>query len=357
MTWRTVAIRESPCSRPGVGNRIRLSLALLLVVALPLACGKESKPEPGAASASASSPVAPSVPEPVASESARVLAAGPSASAAPATSGSAAPAEKPRVVQRSGTVGQFFNRARALELTDEQKTKLDAIDERLWGAPKEDEVTKQALADFYSALVEGVKAGRIVDAKLQPHYAALEEQAKIRREAEAMALNELHDLLDEGQRKSLVEGLRKRYPNPATTPAKPKKPAPPPDKKRAEERAKRRNARVTALLGLDEKQQKRVEPILVRFDTGPINKAHREQVEKRMRTLLTAFEKEEFDARKLDLGKGPKARMAERVSYVAMLLTILKADQRPKLARTIERPTAKRWGAAIVGDVGPANED
>ena len=353
-----VAIRNSPCSRSRVGTRIRLSVVLLIVITLPLACSKEPKPESGAASASAASgAAAPSAAVPAASESAQVLAAGPSASAAPATSGSAAPAEKPRAVQRSGAVGQFFTRARALELTEEQKTKLDAIDERLWAAAPEDETTKNALAEFFAALLEGVKAGRIVDAKLQPHYAALEEQAKLRRESEAVALNELHDLLDDKQRKSLVEGLRKRYPNPADKAAKPKKPPAPPDKQRAEERAKRRYARVAALLGLDEKQQLRVKPILVRFDTGAINQAHRDQTDKRMRALLTAFEKDEFDARKLDLGKGPKARMAERVSFVASLLTILKADQRAKLARTLERPTARRWGAAVVGDAGPAADD
>ena len=353
-----VARTGSLCSRAHVATRTRFSIALVGVIALPLACGKQPASESGAPGPSAlPSSSSAGAPEPSAQPSASVVGAGPSASVPPAPAGSAAAPEKARAVQRQGEVGQFFTRARALELTDEQKTKLDAIDERLWGAPKEDETTKGALGEFFAALLEGVKAGRIVDTKLQPHYAALEAQAKVRHESEAMALNELHDILDANQRKLLVDGLEKKYPSAADKAAKPKKPAPPPDKARAAERSKRRTARVAALLGLDDKQQIRVEPILTRFDTGPINKAHKEQVDKRMRALLAAFEKEEFDALKLDLGKGPKARMAERVSFVATLLAILKADQRAKLARTLERPTAKRWGAAIVGEVGPTGDE
>jgi hypothetical protein len=49
--------------------------------------------------------------------------------------------------------------------------------------------------------------------------------------------------------------------------------------------------------------------------------------------------------------------MQNRVSFAAALLAILKPDQRPKLARTIERPASRRWGGAIVGDAGPVGDD
>jgi Spy/CpxP family protein refolding chaperone len=267
-------------------------------------------------------------------------------------------------------VGEFFSQARALDLKDDQKEKLDKIDEDLFGEAKEDEEVKNALKEFGALLIDGVKAGRVDTAKLAPHYATLDKAAKDRHEAEAKALNELHEILDAAQRKALAEGLHKRHPGqtkkppapapapkPAKPPTAPKPPAAQPDKNAAAERLKRRVARVAALLGLDEMQQKRVQPILVRFDVDPLNKTHREQVEKRMQTLITAFEKDEFDATKLDLGKGPKARMENRVAFITSLLAILKADQRDKLARTIERPGARRWGAAIAGEAAPADDE
>lgn len=339
-------------------SRSSLALVLAAVIALPLACGKESKTEPVAsASASASEPPEPEAPPPAASSS---------ASAAPAPSGSAAAAEKRSPVQRRGTAGALFSRVRALELSDEQTSKLDAIDERLWGAAQDEDDTKVALKEFFAALLDGVKTGHIVEAKLAPHYATLERVAKARHEAEAAALSELHGLLEDDQRKELVEALRKKYPSAAekaakaasaAKSAKPAKPATPADKARVADRAKRRLTRVATLLGLDELQQKRVAPVLARFEVGSRNKALREAQEKRMRALLAVFEKDEFDATKLDLGKGPKARMADRVAYITSLLAILKVDQRDKLARTLQRPGSRHWGAAVVGDVAPVEDE
>ena len=96
---------------------------------------------------------------------------------------------------------------------------------------------------------------------------------------------------------------------------------------------------------------------LIRFDTELRNRAQREARDRRMRAMLAAFDKPTFTAAGLDLGRGPRSRVADRVAYVNALLAILKVDQRDKLARTLERPTSKRWGAAIVGDTGPADDD
>lgn len=330
-----------------------------------LACSKTGEGSDSAPSASASSGASPAASsaaplvdfEPAPSGSAPPPAAA-SASSAPAPSGSAEAPEKAKPVQRSGSAGEFFSRARSLDLSDEQKSKLDAIDARVWGGPKDTEETKTALKEFFAALVDGVKTGHIVDAKLAPHYATLEAQAKARHDEEAKALNELHELLEPEQRKELVTQFEKKYaPADKAKPPKPVKPPSAAEKAHAADRLKRRVARVTALLGLDDKQQKRVEPVLVRFDTESRNKAHRQAVEKRMKALIAAFGKDTFDATKLDVGKGPRARMSDRVAYVSSLLTLLKTDQRDKLARTLERPTARRWGAAVVGDAGPVDEE
>lgn len=342
-----------------MAHRLRHSLALCLL-ALASACGKNAKPGEGAPSASASASAAP----PLVDFEAPAPSASAAASAPPAPSGSApAPAEKPLQVQRRGVAGELFTRARALDLSDEQKSKLDAIEEKAW-APRDEEETKTALKDFFAALLDGVKTGRVVEAKLSPHYATLERIAKARHEAEAAALKELHELLEDEQKKELVEALKKKYPSPAEKAAKEAKAAKKPpkaptaaDKAKSADRAKRRHARVTQLLGLDELQQKRVEPVLARFEVESRNKAAREAREKRMRALIAAFEKDSFDPAHLDLGRGPRARMGDRVAFITSLLAILKADQREKLARTLERPTAKRWGAAVVGDAGPMEED
>jgi hypothetical protein len=346
----------------------RQALLVLTLVALPLGCGKKTTSESAAASASAapSAPQLPDLEEPPSSASVAPSAApGPSASAE-------APPEKPRVVLRRDVAGELMIRARAVELSDEQKSKLEAIEERLAADPKEAEETKAALKLFVAAVLEGAKAGQIAEQKLQPHYATLDRIARTRNAAEAAALVDLHALLDDEQRKELVDGLRKKYPSTAEKAAaeakaakagksskagKPSKANAEAEEARRADRAQRRLARVTKLLDLDEKQQQRVKAILIRFDVELRNRAQREARAGRMRGLLAAFNKPTFSAAGLDLGRGPRARMAHRVAYISTLLAIVKADQRDKLARTIERPTAKRWGAAVVGDVGPADDE
>lgn len=341
----------------------RVELLWLLLV-LPLGCGQGASPNSTATSASAgpaqSAPVLPDF-EPVA----------PSASAAPgvapSASGSAeAPAEKPRAALRRSVAGELVTRARALELSDEQKSKLDAVEAKLGGSPTDEEETKNAYKLFFAALLDGVKTGQVVEQKLLPHYATLDRIARARAATEATALGELHGLLEEDQRKELIAGLRKKYPTAAEKAAsdakaakegKAKKPNAAAEETRRADRNKRRNARVTKLLELDEKQQQRVSSVLIRFDTELRNRAQREARDRRMRALLAAFDKPTFTAAGLDLGRGPRSRVADRVAYVNALLAILKVDQRDKLARTLERPTSKRWGAAIVGDTGPADDD
>jgi hypothetical protein len=61
-----------------------------------------------------------------------------------------------------------------------------------------------------------------------------------------------------------------------------------------------------------------------------------------MDTLLAAFEKDAFDAKKLDLsatpGKKPTEGLDRQVKYLELLLPILTAGQRDRLAASIERP-------------------
>jgi len=271
---------------------------------------------------------------------------------------------------RFGTVGAVFDAARSVELSEEQSVALDQSEAELWVPPKDDGSVSHAYRELGAAIIEGVKAGRIDDKKLAPHYAVLEKVTVERRAAETAALKKLHPLLSTDQRKALVALLRRRHPVPgakpepatAERPLEPKpvtqaKSAAAREKEEAAEHAKRRNARVTSLLGLDATQSRRVEPILVRYDAAPANKAHRAELSKRMHRLIDAFEKDELDATTLDLGKGPRPRIQKRVELITALLMILKADQWDKLARTIERPGARYWGGSVVGEDAPAEDE
>lgn len=351
-------------------SKLSRSIAVGLVFALQPACGKDHGKAGTAASASA-------VPSSQAAEAPPAMPSARMPTAPPSGAPSAAPI---KAVRRRGTTGEVFNLARTLNLKEEQKVALDKIDDELWGETSADEETKTALRDYVGALIDGTKAGKIETAKLGPYYKTLEASSKTRHETEAKALNDLHSMLDADQRKALVEILRRRHPAPNAQKPKPNPPIPAPprpsgakpaasgvppalkqppilnEKAQQEERLKRRVARMTAMLTLDEPQQKRIEPVLKRFDIDAANKTHREQIDKRMNALINAFEKDEFDATKLDLGKGPRARMESRVDFLTSLLTILKPDQRERLARTIERPSGRWWGGAIAGEAGPIDE-
>jgi Spy/CpxP family protein refolding chaperone len=328
----------------------RRSLLLALVAALFAGCEKDRGSESGAASATASASIAPA-PPPLPSQSAPPET--PAARPAPPPPASAEAPPKPaapKITRRPGLVGELFGRARRLALTDEQRSAVDRLDQELWG-PQQDEQLKTALKEFVELLIAGVNAGRIDTRKLAPWRAAIEKAAETRREREAAALGELHGVLEPAQRKRLVALTRKDHPTarPQRKAAKPAKP----DPRRGAERSKRRLARVGALLGLDEAQKRRVDAVLARFDPEKSNQAHAAALAKRRQKLLEVFEQDDPDASQLDLGAGPRAMLEHRVAFLTALLGVIKANQRAKLARTIERPTAARWGGAIAGQKGP----
>ena len=71
---------------------------------------------------------------------------------------------------------------------------------------------------------------------------------------------------------------------------------------------------------------------------------------------LAAFEKDGFDAKKLDLSMAPGKKahdmIDQHVQFFSGLLGIVKPEQRDKLAATMERPGAGGFGKpeAHVGD-------
>lgn len=294
---------------------------------------------------------APSASAPATAEAPKTLEApklAPTASASAAPAESAAPERRPRR-DRAGLAGAMYAAAAELELPADKKAALDKLDEGLGGGPADPEARKALNA----AMTEGVKAGKVELAKLEPSLAELDKAAAARKEAEIKALDALHEELDAAQRKALVESVKKRQ---AEREARFKdRPEPGPDKVKDEERAKRRLERLTGELGLDADQQKKVEPILAKHDMGREGgKAGgaREEMRKRMDALLAAFEKDTFSAAKLDFGADAKhyREMAKKqAEYLNALLAVIKPEQRDKLAATLaDRPGGPRgrgpWG-------------
>ncbi|HEY8086949.1 MAG TPA: hypothetical protein VIF09_03870 [Polyangiaceae bacterium] len=314
-----------------------LWLVLPLAASALLACdnnGSSGGSPPATASAVASA--AP----PVASASA-------AASVTPAASGSAsAPASMRHHV---GIAGVLMNGAYEFSLTDAQKATLDKLEDALYADDASSPWT--AAKSFQADLVAGMRAGKLDNAKLTADYAAIDKAVLAGQAREADALNGLHGLLDAGQRAQLTAAVRAkreghdRPPMGATDAG-------------ADEWTKRRLDRLTSELGLDAGQQKSVAAILAKDPMTPATmQAKRDAMQKKVDTMLTEFEKDPFDAKKLDLvfppGKTPHEAMDRTVTFTAQLLPILKPEQRETLAARTEK-MANRPGRYLSEDTyGP----
>jgi Spy/CpxP family protein refolding chaperone len=226
--------------------------------------------------------------------------------------------ERPHFGRRGGMVGMFLHAARAQELKDDQKKKLDDIAAK--AKPDEDDMPKDEMKAYHTELVAGVKAGKIDKAKLDTHVAAIEKVMRARKDKEHEALNAIHAVLDPAQRKAVAAKL-KANPMPGQRPGGDK------DK----DMAKRRLERMTKDLGLDAEQQKKIEAIIPKDDA---KKDMQAEAKKKMEALYDAFEKDTFDARKIDTPDPKKMRgpMEDEAKFLIALVPILKPEQREKLA-------------------------
>jgi Spy/CpxP family protein refolding chaperone len=219
-----------------------------------------------------------------------------------------------------GLVGMMFRAAHELELKDAQKASLQKLSAELHGdaagPPSE-------MKDYHAALAAQVRAGKIEPAKLDPLQAAAEKAQKARRDKEAEALNGLYAALEPAQRKALVAAVRA------------KQAAHPEHKAAGPDQAKERLAHLTKQLDLDAAQQKKVEPLLAK-DTSPA--ALHDEMKKHADAVLTGFEGDGFDAKKLELGPASGGKgMAAHAQFLAALLPVLKPEQREKLAAGVEK--------------------
>ena len=362
-------------------RRLRNSVpAAVLAATLVLAC--DDKPAETKADAAASTP-------PVASSVAPA-----SSAPTPAASASGAHHEGERRGGGHGGPGaMLFKAARALDLKDDQKAKVDAAEKSAHsgghgghgGGAAGDagpaaaagdaggaggaatDAMKDAAKGLHTELIAEVKAGKIENAKLEPHYAAIEKVSAGMHQKEADALGALHAALDPTQRKAVTAAVRAKAEEWE-------------DKREdMEERknehmnnlvdaggsdagfalgsTKRSLDRLTRGLELDAEQQKKLDAIATKEDANKANRPDPDEMKKRMEALLVAFEKDTFDAKKLELFDAKKARgpMEHETKLLTQLLPILKPEQREKLASKMEKgpnPHGRRGGPGGPGGPG-----
>jgi len=110
------------------------------------------------------------------------------------------------MIRGAGHFSLLFAAARALEMKDDQKDKLDAVAKPFLGLPDPKEGARAVQAE----LAREVKAGKMEPAKLDPLLASLEKGTKQRRDLEQSGLDALYAALDPGQRKAIVAAIRPR---------------------------------------------------------------------------------------------------------------------------------------------------
>jgi Spy/CpxP family protein refolding chaperone len=213
--------------------------------------------------------------------------------------------------------------ARESGVLEAQQKDLDKIEQTLGAGPREEHKA------FTDDLVAAVKAGTVDPAKLAPRLDALEKALAARRDKELAAITATHKLLTPTQRTALVTTLRSRLgAKPSDAHGKGGFGA---------ELGKRRLERMTTELELDAAQQKKIEAAI---GDGKPEETARGDIEKRIDTLLVAFEAELFDASKLDLGDAGK-RMREgldrHLAFVAAVVPVLKPEQRDRFAASLAR--------------------
>jgi Spy/CpxP family protein refolding chaperone len=231
-----------------------------------------------------------------------------------------------------GPARMLFRAARSLDLGDAQKATIQQLAQQLRG--ERGQRGEQGAAR--TALIEGVRAGSVDLARVESLQTASGQARQARREREATALNGLWAALQPDQRAAVVATVRERQAARAARWAAKKQEARAPGEWQAN-----KLARLTNQLGLDTAQQSNVQALLAQGDhpTAAAMHAQHAQMKERNEALLTAFAGDAFDANKLDLSPafaGKAAFGQHRAQFLAQLVPILRADQREKLASSME---------------------
>ena len=244
----------------------------------------------------------------------------------------------------------LFQAARALDLKDEQKAKIDAAEKtaHAGAADASRDAMKAATKDLHSDLVAGIKAGKIDTTKLEPRYVAVEKVVAETHAKEAEALNALHAALDATQRKAVTASVRAKQAMREDKMAHREGAdgGGGPDGGKGAFTSKRSLDRLTRGLDLDADQQKKVDAIVAKEDATKTARPDPAEMKKNVEAMLVAFEKDTFDAKKLDAYDVKKLRapMEQETRLLVQLVPILKQEQRDKLAAKMERGPSPHGG-------------
>jgi hypothetical protein len=286
----------------------------LLVAASAMAChacndrSRSGEPVPAAA---------PSVATPASTTSAPAATASATASTAPRGGDKGPP---PR-----GIDGVFFRAARELPLADDQKAQVATLEEPLRNL---DVVASDPMGALSLHLAAQVMSGRVNPDGLRRDEAAFDSAMNLVLDKEAKALAGLHDSLDAGQRKALVEGARARS---REAEARDRDAG-------ADDGGARRLRGMTRDLALDAGQQPQVAALLAK---QPDPAAVRRTATRQTEAALDAFLADSFDAVTV---LAPTVRslhdaMEAQIAFTRQLAALLHGDQLHKLAQLIEKQT------------------
>jgi hypothetical protein len=265
----------------------------------------------------------------------------PSAVASAAASASAGPSSPP--MHHRGLVGMFFRAALDAGLSDDAKASIEKLEEPL----HEDTGTRHEMNAVHTDLIASLKEGKMETSKLQADEVAFAKASATLLDEQAAALSGLHDALSPEQRKTVADSVRAAQ----TTRERP----PSASDGGAPEAVARRLAHMKSQLVLDEDQQRQVGAILAHEALSPSAlQARFEANKKQVEAAAAAFEKDSFDAKKLDLasvpGKKPSDSIDRQVRYIGAILPILTAGQRDRLALFMEHPRGGPGRGDSLGD-------
>lgn len=237
-----------------------------------------------------------------------------------------------------GPGAALFQAARTLELTAEQRQKVEAAEQL--GAPPSDSAARDAANDVNAEVIAGIRAGQIDTAKLEPKYASVEKLAVTQRDKEIASVSALHAALDGAQRKAVVASVRAKQAK--REERGPRKEAGDGGAADARKGPRRSLDRLLRGLDLDAEQQKKVDALApaAELKGGGPDPA---EMKKRIDSLLVAFEKDAFDAKKTDAFdvKKNRAALEEETKLLSQILPILKPEQREKLAARRDRSSPR----------------
>ncbi|MCC6649265.1 MAG: hypothetical protein IT374_27305 [Polyangiaceae bacterium] len=224
---------------------------------------------------------------------------------------------------------------RELDLRDDQRAAVDAIERRLVDGAEPAKGSVRALAGL---LADGLAHGRVDEAAVAAKRARLESDLRAARAAFVASANELHATLDADQRLELVLSLRARRAGEPT----------PREARDADVTHVHGERRIVEELGLTREQRDALrDGARAIVDAAfPDRRARRERAVAEREAALDAFVSETFDAAAYSFGEQAAGTLTRATGGAAQLTElaakVLTQSQREQLAARMREVSARR---------------